>query len=81
MKSTMLQYDKAVEMAVNRLIEMGIFKSKADVFRAGAMELAVRFGAVKSRDEIIEEMMFKDSERAYKKLKSGKAKVHSLNDL
>ncbi len=81
MKSTMLQYDNAVEQAVDRLLQMGIFTSKADVFRIGAMELAARYGAVKSKEEIIEEMMMRDAESSYKKAKAGKGKFYRLDEL
>ena len=42
MKSTMLQYEGSVEEAVERLLQLGVFKSKADIFRVGAMELAAK---------------------------------------
>lgn len=81
MKSTMLQYDNAVEQAVERLLQMGIFSSKADIFRIGAMELAAKYGAVKSKEEIIDEMMTNDSEKAFRRLKDGKAKLHRLENI
>ena len=81
MKSTMLQYEGSVEAAVNRLLQLGVFKSKADIFRVGAMELAARYGLVKSEDEVIEEMMYVDAEPALHKLKSGRAKLHRLEDI
>ncbi len=78
MASTMLQYEGGVEQAVDRLLQLGIFKSKADIFRTGAMELASKYGAVKTKEEIIEEMMYKDAEPALRKLKAGKARLHRL---
>ena len=44
MKSTMLQYEGSVEEAVERLLQSGVFKSKADIFRVGAMGGAGREG-------------------------------------
>jgi hypothetical protein len=81
MKSTMLQYDNAVEQAVERLLQMGIFKSKADIFRIGAMELACKYGAVKSKDEIIEEMMMQDAQTQYKNAKSNKGRFYNIDDI
>lgn len=81
MKSTMLQYDGAVEQAVERLLQMRVFSSKAEVFRAGAMELAAKYGAIKSREEIIDEMMYQDAKPAIQRVKSGKAKLHRLEDI
>ncbi len=81
MKSTMLQYEGSVEDAVERLLQLGVFKSKADIFRVGAMELAAKYGLVKSKEEVIEEMMYKDAEHALRKLKSGKAKLHGISEL
>ncbi len=78
MKSTMLQYEGSVEEAVNRLLQLGVFKSKADIFRVGAMELAARYGLVKSKEEVIEEMMYRDAEPALRRLKSGKARLHMI---
>jgi hypothetical protein len=81
MKSTMLQYEGGVEDAVERLLQLGVFKSKADIFRVGAMELAAKYGLVKSKEEVIEEMMYKDAEPALRKLKSGKVKLHRIGEI
>jgi len=81
MKSTMLQYEGSVEEAVERLLQLGVFKSKADIFRVGAMELAVKYGMVKSKEEVIEEMMYEDAASALRRLKSGKAKLRSIKGI
>ncbi|HIH18615.1 TPA: hypothetical protein HA225_01420 [Candidatus Micrarchaeota archaeon] len=81
MKSTMLQYEGSVEDAVERLLQLGVFKSKADIFRVGAMELAAKYGLVKSREEVIEEMMYADAEPALRKLKAGRARLHRLEKI
>ncbi len=81
MKSTMLQYEGSVEEAVERLLQLGVFKSKADIFRVGAMELAAKYGLVKSKEEVIEEMMYKDAQSALRKLKSGKARLHRIEEV
>lgn len=78
MKSTMLQYEGSVEEAVERLLQSGVFKSKADIFRVGAMELAARYGLVKTKEEVIEEMMYADAEPALRRLKAGKARLHRI---
>ena len=81
MKSTMLQYDGSVEAAVNRLLQIGVFKSKADIFRVGAMELAAKYGLVKSEKEVIEEMMYDDAEPALRRLRSGRARLHKIESI
>ncbi len=81
MKSTMLQYEGSVEQAVNRLLQLGVFKSKADVFRGGALELASKYGLVKSKDEVIEDMMYNDAQPALRKLKTGKARLHRIQEV
>lgn len=81
MKSTMLQYDGSVEEAVDRLLQLGILKSKADIFRVGAMELAAKYGLVKSKEEVIEEMMYKDAEPALARLKARKARLHGIKKI
>ena len=81
MKSTMFQYDNQVEKAVERLLQLGVFKSKADIFRVGAMELAIKYGLVKTRDEVIEEMMLEDARPALEKLKARKTRLHKIEDL
>jgi len=81
MKSTMLQYEGSVESAVERLLQLGIFKSKADIFRVGAMELAAKYGLVKSKEEVIEEMMYEDAEPALRRLRSGKTRLHRISEI
>jgi len=79
MKSTMLQYEGSVEEAVERLLQLGVFKSKADIFRVGAMELAAKYGLVKSKEEVIEELMYRDAEPGLRKLKAGRARLHRID--
>ncbi|VVB76906.1 Uncharacterised protein [uncultured archaeon] len=81
MKSTMLQYEGSVEEAVERLLQLGVFKSKADIFRVGAMELAAKYGMVKSKEEIIEELLYKDAAPALRKLRAGKTKLHNIKEI
>ncbi len=76
----MLQYEGSVELAVERLLQLGVFKSKADVFRVGALELASKYGLVKTEEEVIEEMMYADAEPALRKLKAGKVRLHELGE-
>ncbi len=81
MKSALINYDGMVEEALNRLIEQGIFKSKSDAFRVGIVELAAKYGAVKTKEDMIDEMMYHDALPEIKKLKSGKARLVSLDSL
>jgi len=81
MKSTMLQYDGSVEEAVERLLQLGAFKSKAEIFRLGAMELAAKYGMVKSKEEVIEEMMYNDAKPALRRLKAGKARLRRISEI
>ena len=45
------------------------------------MELAAKYGLVKSREEVIEEMMYADAEPALRKLKAGRARLHRLEKI
>lgn len=81
MVSTVINYEGAVEESLKRLMEMGIFKSKSDAFRVGIIELAAKYGAVKTKEEIIDEMMHQDALPAIKRVKTGKAKLYDLDEL
>ena len=44
-------------------------------------EVPVHVEFFKSKDEVIEEMMYKDAESALRRLKSGKAKLHKIEEI
>ncbi len=45
------------------------------------MELSAKYGLVKSSAEVIEDMMYKDAEPALQKLKTGKARLHRIEEV
>ncbi|MFH0927714.1 MAG: hypothetical protein V1822_03995 [Candidatus Micrarchaeota archaeon] len=81
MVSTVINYEGAVEESLKRLMEMGIFKSKSDAFRVGVVELAAKYGAVKTKEEVIDEMMYKDALPAINKVRAKKAKLYNLDEM
>lgn len=56
MSGISVRVDGAVEEILTRLVEVGFFKTKAEALRAGILLLGNRYGAVKSRKELIGEL-------------------------
>ena len=56
MADLLVHLDGSVELALQRLVDTGFFKTKAEVVRAGILELGKDYQIVKSREEVLDEL-------------------------
>ena len=81
MTDILVRLDGAVEKTLMRLVEAGFFKTKADAIRAGILELGKEYHAVKSREELMDELAVVKIQRMEEEVKSGKKKLLSLAEI
>lgn len=81
MADILVHLDGAVEKTLHRLVEAGFFKTKAEAVRAGILELGKEYQAVKSREELLDELAVAKMQRLEEEVKSGKRKLLSLSDV
>lgn len=75
MTDILVHLDGAVDKALRNLVEVGFFKTKAEVVRAGILELSKEYQIVKSREEILDELAVKKMQHLDAEISQGKRKV------
>ncbi|MFH1443743.1 MAG: hypothetical protein ABIG96_06930 [Candidatus Micrarchaeota archaeon] len=76
-----VRMDGALARIVDGLIDMGYFKTKAEVFRAGVLMLGKEYGGVKTHDEIIDELAVKKMMKIDAEIKAGKRRTVTLDEV
>ena len=71
----LVRLDGNVEKILENLVDAGFFKTKAEAIRAGILELGKEFSAIKSKEELMDELMAQKLQRIDEELASGKRKV------
>ena len=75
MADVLVRLDGSVEDVLNRLVEAGFFKTKAEAVRAGILELGKEYQVVKSRQELLDELAIRKMEQADGEMRQGRRKV------
>jgi|GEM_PF-746077 len=81
MTDVLVHLDGSVEQTLNRLVECGFFKTKAEAVRAGILTLGREYHAVKSREELMDELAVEKMQKIDAEIKAGKRKLLTLNDV
>jgi len=77
MTDVLIHLDGSVEQTLNRLVECGFFKTKAEAVRAGILQLGREYHAVKSREELLDELAVDKMQKIDAEIRAGKRKVHT----
>lgn len=77
MGETLVRLEGAQEVILDRLTELGFFKTKSEVIRAGILELGKEYHVFKDAKEIEDVLAAKKMEKISSEIKSGKRKVLS----
>ncbi len=75
----LVRMDGALQRIVEGLIDMGYFKTKSEVFRAGVLLLGKEYGQIKTHEEIIDELAVKKMMRIDAEIKAGRIKTVTLD--
>jgi len=81
MVDVLVHLDGSVEQTLNRLVECGFFKTKAEAVRAGILTLGREYHAVKSREELMDELAVEKMQKIHEEIMTGKRKVYSEADV
>ena len=77
MADLLVHLDGSVEEILKRLVEAGFFKTKSEAVRAGILELGREYHAVKSREDLLDELAVAKMQKIDEEIKSGKRKVYT----
>ena len=78
---TVVRLEGAVEDVLKRLVELGYFKTRAEVIRAGILELGKEYRVLKTPQEIEDALAAAKIERMAAEMRNGKAKWVSLDEV
>lgn len=75
---TLVRLDGAVAQVLERLVGAGYFKTRSEAIRAGILELGKEYGALKTPQEIEDEMVVAKMQQMDEEIRTGKKKERSL---
>lgn len=81
MADILVHLSGSVEATLNRLVEIGFFKTKSEAVRAGILELGREYSVIKSREELLDELAAKKIQSIEEKIAKKKRRVLSENDV
>lgn len=70
-----------VELVLERLVELGYFKSKNDIIRMGILEVAKEYNILPTPKEVEEYLLARKMGKIHAGIKSGKVKVRRIAEL
>ena len=71
----------ASELVLERLIELGYFKSKNEAIRVGLFELAKEYKVLPTKQEIEDYLVVRKMKSIDKDIKAGKRKTYTVSDV
>ena len=81
MADLLVHLDGSVEVTLQRLVDTGFFKTKAEVVRAGILELGKDYQVVKSREEVLDELAVRKMQMMDCEITGGKKRVLSEEEV
>lgn len=78
---TVVRLDGAVGRTLERLIEMGYYKTKSEAIRAGILELEREYQVLQTPQELEAELVIKKIQSLEEQDRKGKIKWHTLDDV
>lgn len=78
MGEILVRFEAAQELVLEKLLDLGIFKTKSEAIRAGILELGKEYNMFKSAQELEDELVVKKMKIVSKEIDEGKRKVFTL---
>lgn len=78
---TLVRLDGAVALTLEKLVELGYFKTKSEAIRAGVLELGKEYNLLKTPAELEAELVIRKVEQIDKEIDEGKRKTYTLDEV
>jgi len=72
---TLVRFEDAQEVIIEKLTSLGIFKTKSEAIRAGILELGKSYGVFKNAKELEDNLAARKLSKISKELKTGKRRL------
>ncbi len=76
----LVRFDGAVAVALEKLVDLGYYRTKSEAIRAGILELAKEYRLVSYQD-IEADLVIRKVQKLNKEATEGKIKMHSLEEV
>jgi Arc/MetJ-type ribon-helix-helix transcriptional regulator len=78
---TLVRFEGAQELIIERLVGLGLFKTKSEVIRAGILELGKEYKVIGEIKEIEDELAVKKMQKISNEINEGKRKVFTEEEV
>lgn len=78
---TLVRLEGAVEVTLQKLVELGYFKTRSEAVRAGILELGKEYNLFKDAKDLEAELVIRKVERINKEIDERRRKVYALDDV
>ncbi len=76
-----VRLDGAVGMILDKLVDLGYFRTRSEAIRAGVLELGKEFEVLHDARELEAELVVRKVEAIDKEIEEGKRKVYPLDEV
>ncbi|HIH19881.1 TPA: hypothetical protein HA244_01295 [Candidatus Micrarchaeota archaeon] len=76
-----VRFDGAVAATLEKLVELGYFKTKSEAIRAGVLELGKEYNLLKTPQELEAELVIRKVEQIDREIDEGKRKTYPLDEV
>lgn len=76
-----MRFDGAVAVVLDKLVDMGYFRTRSEAIRMGVLELGREYGMLNTPQEIEDELAAMKMQRLDEETKAGKRKLLSEKDV
>lgn len=81
MGETLVRFQGAQEVILDKLTELGIYKTRSEAIRAGILELGKEFKVFKNAQELEDELVARKMLKIDNEIKQGKRKIISEKEV
>ena len=81
MAQSLVRFEGAQELIIERLTKSGIYKTRSEILRAGVLELAKKYKVFENLQELEDELAVRKMDKISREMKAGKRRVYSEKEV
>ncbi|MFH1391875.1 MAG: ribbon-helix-helix domain-containing protein [Candidatus Diapherotrites archaeon] len=81
MGETLVRFEGAQELIMDKLVEAGVYKTRSEAIRAGIIELGKEYEVFKSIQDLEDELAVRKMQKISEEIKQGKRRVFTKKEV
>ena len=81
MSEALVRFEPAQEIIMEKLLSLGIYKTKSEIIRASILELGKEYGVFKSVQDLEDALVVRKMQKISDEIDSGKRKLVSFEEV